>query len=111
VKSPPPPALLQGGNPRQIVHQAHFRTAIFPTMLQAARALADQAAADLRQQACAMAASVLGAEILRVQDLQTRAGVGHKREIDGLERQRIETPAALSRAKTRLDAMRLILRT
>jgi ATP-dependent helicase HepA len=111
LHSLPPPALLQGGNPRQIVHQAHFRTAIFPTMLQAARALADQAAADLRQHACAHAASVLDAEILRIKDLQTRCGGVNDREIDVLETRRIETTAALSRAKPRLDAMRLILRT
>jgi hypothetical protein len=104
----PPAQLLQPSDPRRIVAQEAFKTTLFPTMLEAAKAVATRATAKPVDSAKALATETIETQINRLQDLSARNPQVSKSEIEALEHTLKETTEALSHARLRLDSVRLI---
>ena len=110
-KSAIPSAVLTPGDSRQLVSQETFRRTLFPKMLEAAQALATTASEGPAEGARDLAASTLGGELERLEDLATRNTQVSPEEIAALRALREETASALGSPRLRLDALRLIWRT
>ncbi len=103
-----PPAVLKPGDVRKVVSQAAFRHSIFPKMLAAAQAHAEEAAAEVRRAAMLEASRVLDESIGRMRDLAQRNPRVTEGEIEAMGREREEILEALTCPRLRLDALRLI---
>ncbi|QTN31966.1 DEAD/DEAH box helicase family protein [Akkermansiaceae bacterium] len=104
----PPASLLQPGDARRIVSQEAFKTALFPKMLEAAKAVATRASAKPTEAAQALARETIERQIARLKDLATRNPCIPASEIKSLEASLSETLTALKGARVRLDSLRLI---
>ncbi len=105
----PPASLLQPGDPRRIVSQEAFRRDLFPKMVEAARGVAERAAAKPIAAAVELANATISAQIARLQDLATRNPQVSAKEIATLKATLEETTETLGQARVRLDALRLIM--
>ncbi|MCH7228840.1 helicase-related protein [Haloferula sp. A504] len=106
-----PPAALKPGSARRLVGQETFRKELFPTMLQAARSLAEEQVESAIKAATATARRTITAEIGRLKALAERNPRIEQDEITALESTLAESTAALRKARLRLDSLRLIWRT
>ncbi len=108
LKKAPLATLLQPGEARRIITQETFRQTIFPKMLAAAKGVATRASAKPAGAARELATLTIHSQINRLEDLSTRNHRISKAEIDSLRHTLDETTTALSQARLRLDALRLI---
>ena len=104
----PPAQLLQPSDPRSIVAQESFKTQLFPSMLEAAKAVATRATAKPTDAAKVLAKETIEKQISRLEDLSTRNPHVSESEIAMLKATLKETIEALSHARIRLDSLRLI---
>jgi len=104
----PPAQLLQPSDPRRIVAQEAFKTNLFPSMLESAKAVATRATAKPTDAAKALATETIEKQITRLKDLSVRNPQVSETEINALEHTLKETLEALSHARLRLDSVRLI---
>ncbi len=104
----PPAQLLQPGDPRRIVAQEAFKTQLFPTMLDAAKEIATRASSKTIETAIETATHTLKSQISRLNNLSLRNPNISKAEIKSLKDTLSETKDSLSKARIRLDSLRLI---
>lgn len=104
----PPAQLLQPGDPRRIVAQETFKTQLFPTMLDAAKEIATRASSKTIETAIETATHTLKSQISRLNNLSLRNPNISKAEIKSLKDTLSETKDSLSKARIRLDSLRLI---
>lgn len=104
----PPAQLLQPGDPRRIVAQEAFKTQLFPTMLDAAKEIATRASSKTIETAIETATHTLKSQISRLNNLSLRNPNISKAEIKSLKDTLSETTDSLSKARIRLDSLRLI---
>ncbi|MBC7979970.1 MAG: DEAD/DEAH box helicase family protein [Armatimonadetes bacterium] len=104
----PPAAILQPGDPRRIVSQETFRRDLFPKMLESANAIAIRASAKPTHAAVVLASETIQTQIDRLADLAIRNPSISPTEIQALQDTLAETRTALTQARVRLDALRLI---
>jgi ATP-dependent helicase HepA len=104
----PPAQLLQPSDPRRIVAQETFKTQLFPTMLEAAKDVATRASTKPIEAAIELAKQTLESQITRLNHLSTRNPNISKSEIASLKSTLKETTESLSKARIRLDSLRLI---
>ena len=104
----PPAQLLQPSDPRRIVAQESFKTQLFPTMLEAAKDVANRASSKPIEAATELAKQTLESQITRLQNLSARNPNISKAEITSLKATLKETTDSLAQARIRLDSLRLI---
>jgi ATP-dependent helicase HepA len=104
----PPAQLLQPGDPRRMVAQEAFKTQLFPSMLEAAKEIATRASSKPIQAAIETATHSLKSQISRLNHLSLRNPNISKDEIKSLKDTLLETTDSLSKARIRLDSLRLI---
>jgi ATP-dependent helicase HepA len=104
----PPAHLLQPGDPRRIVAQETFKAQLFPTMLEAAKEVATRGSRKPIETAIELATYTLESQISRLNNLSLRNPNISKSEIESLRATLTETVESLSKARIRLDSLRLI---
>lgn len=104
----PPAQLLQPGDPHRMVAQEAFKTQLFPSMLEAAKEIATRASSKPIQAAIETATHSLKSQISRLNHLSLRNPNISKDEIKSLKDTLLETTDSLSKARIRLDSLRLI---
>lgn len=101
-------ARLRRGDPAALLRNEAVKRKVLPLMLERARELGTEKSRALVQDALAAMHARLGDEILRLKDLaEVNDHVGPE-EIAAIEQQKSELAAAISGARVRIDAVRLI---
>jgi ATP-dependent helicase HepA len=102
---------LRPADPHRLISQDSFRNQIFPELLSTARFLADEKGKKPRDEAVARARHIFDNRIARLEDLAKRNPQITESEITGMKTLREETLAALTKARLRLDSLRLVWRS
>jgi len=102
-------ARIEKGSPSRLLENAGIKHKLFPAMLARARQLAEAELTVLAGQALTAARAQLGDEIARLEDLARLNDHVRPEEIAALRTQQSALEQALSDARLRLDAVRLVL--
>jgi ATP-dependent helicase HepA len=101
-------AKLRRGDPGSLLRNESVKRKVLPAMLAKVRELAMERSVGLIEEALATMKTRTGSEIERLKDLATLNDHVQPQEIEALERRREELARAISGARVRVDAIRLV---